>query len=67
MKADTVNMLRAEKAVLCPLSGSYHPVSKCAECGRLHNRIDQVLHDGQILEYVFCSYDGPESRGGENA
>ena len=53
----TIRMIRAEKSILCPISGSYHPVDKCAECSYLRNRVDQVLYDGQTLEYVLCSYD----------
>lgn len=63
MNADTINMIRAEKAVLCPLSGNYHPVGRCSECSCLHNRINQVLFDGLTLEYIFCSYDGPDKKG----
>lgn len=51
-----VEILKAVKSILCPMSGNYHPVEKCAECSHCVNKTIQVLTDGAAVEYIFCSH-----------
>lgn len=49
-------ILKAVKSILCPMSGNYHPVEKCAECSYCVNKTIQILTDGAAVEYIFCSH-----------
>lgn len=51
-----VQVIKAVKAVLCPMNEQYHPIEKCQECSHCQNHAIQNLVDGQSLEYMFCSH-----------